>query len=157
MVLFLRRIEAADVEHAAAAGAGERRGGGDADQRHQRKHGRQEERDQRGGDAAARRFGWSGSKCPLKLVNYELLTRDADLVADESVRFDVVVLATKGYDNRWSALFARDLLAPDGILISAQNGLHERYLPAVIGDDRLQVLARDLARIAPGGPLRPIW
>src|SRR5262249_40845531 len=45
-----------------------------------------------GGDAAARRFGWTGSKCPLKLVNYELLTRDAELVADESIRFDVVVL-----------------------------------------------------------------
>jgi SNF2 family DNA or RNA helicase len=44
------------------------------------------------GDASARRFGWSGSKCPLKLVNYELLTRDAELAADESVRFDVVVL-----------------------------------------------------------------
>jgi SNF2 family DNA or RNA helicase len=45
-----------------------------------------------GGDALARRFGWAGSKCPLKLVNYELLTRDADVVADEAVRFDVVVL-----------------------------------------------------------------
>lgn len=45
-----------------------------------------------GGDAAARRFGWAGSKCPLKLVNYEILTRDADLFADEAVRFDVVVL-----------------------------------------------------------------
>ncbi len=45
-----------------------------------------------GGDGAARRFGWAGSKCPLKLVNYELLTRDADIVADESVRFDVVVI-----------------------------------------------------------------
>jgi SNF2 family DNA or RNA helicase len=45
-----------------------------------------------GGDVAARRFGWAGSKCPLKLVNYELLTRDADLAADETVRFDVVVL-----------------------------------------------------------------
>ncbi len=45
-----------------------------------------------GGDAAARRFGWTGSKCPLKLVNYELLTRDAELAGDESVHFDVVVL-----------------------------------------------------------------
>jgi SNF2 family DNA or RNA helicase len=44
------------------------------------------------GDAAARRFAWTGSRCPLKLVNYELLTRDADFVADESVRFDVAVL-----------------------------------------------------------------
>jgi 2-dehydropantoate 2-reductase len=52
-------------------------------------------------------------------------------------RFDLVVLATKGYENRWSALLARDLLAPDGVLISAQNGLHERYLPGVIGGDRV--------------------
>jgi len=44
------------------------------------------------GDAAARRFGWCGSKCPLKLVNYELLTRDAELAADDDVHFDVVVL-----------------------------------------------------------------
>jgi SNF2 family DNA or RNA helicase len=45
-----------------------------------------------GGDADARRAGWTVSNCPLKLVNYELLTRDAGLVTDERVRFDVVVL-----------------------------------------------------------------
>jgi SNF2 family DNA or RNA helicase len=45
-----------------------------------------------GGDAATRRAGWLVSNCPLKLVNYELLTRDADLAADERVQFDVVVL-----------------------------------------------------------------
>jgi SNF2 family DNA or RNA helicase len=45
-----------------------------------------------GGSADARRASWRVSNCPLKLVNYELLTRDADLVADEQVRFDVVVL-----------------------------------------------------------------
>jgi SNF2 family DNA or RNA helicase len=45
-----------------------------------------------GGDAASRRAGWLVSNCPLKLVNYELLTRDTDILADESVRFDVVVL-----------------------------------------------------------------
>jgi 2-dehydropantoate 2-reductase len=52
-------------------------------------------------------------------------------------RFDVAVLAVKGYDNRWAAGFARDLLKPDGIFISAQNGLHELYLPGVIGGDRV--------------------
>jgi SNF2 family DNA or RNA helicase len=45
-----------------------------------------------GGDAATRRAGWLVSNCPLKLVNYELLTRDVDLAADERVQFDVVVL-----------------------------------------------------------------
>jgi SNF2 family DNA or RNA helicase len=45
-----------------------------------------------GGDADARRASWLVSNCPLKLVNYELLTRDVELVADDNVRFDVVVL-----------------------------------------------------------------
>jgi SNF2 family DNA or RNA helicase len=45
-----------------------------------------------GGDVATRRASWLVSNCPLKLVNYELLTRDADLAADERVQFDVVVL-----------------------------------------------------------------
>ena len=45
-----------------------------------------------GGDTAQRRASWLVSNCPLKLVNYELLTRDAGLVDDEKVKFDVVVL-----------------------------------------------------------------
>jgi SNF2 family DNA or RNA helicase len=45
-----------------------------------------------GGDAPARRAAWQLSNCPLKLVNYELLTRDAALVGEASARFDVVVL-----------------------------------------------------------------
>jgi SNF2 family DNA or RNA helicase len=45
-----------------------------------------------GGDTETRRAAWRVSNCPLKLVNYELLTRDASEVGDEEVRFDVVVL-----------------------------------------------------------------
>lgn len=52
-----------------------------------------------GGDTKTRRASWLASKCPLKLVNYEILTRDADLVTcqesetlPEALRFDVVVL-----------------------------------------------------------------
>jgi SNF2 family DNA or RNA helicase len=45
-----------------------------------------------GGETPDRRTSWLVSNCPLKLVNYELLTRDADLVADGGVRFDLVVL-----------------------------------------------------------------
>jgi SNF2 family DNA or RNA helicase len=45
-----------------------------------------------GGETEARRFAWHRSACPLKLVNYELLTRDVDDAAAEDVRFDVVVL-----------------------------------------------------------------
>ncbi|MFL5341337.1 MAG: DEAD/DEAH box helicase [Gemmataceae bacterium] len=45
-----------------------------------------------GGDNAARRAQWLVSNCPLKLVNYELLTRDANFIAEDPVRFDLVVL-----------------------------------------------------------------
>src|SRR5579862_141026 len=44
------------------------------------------------GDTRTRKSQWFASKCPVKLVNYELLTRDAAFVGDERLRFDVVVL-----------------------------------------------------------------
>jgi SNF2 family DNA or RNA helicase len=45
-----------------------------------------------GGDLEQRRATWYVSNCPVKLVNYELLTRDVDEVTDPRVKFDVVVL-----------------------------------------------------------------
>ncbi|MFO0866656.1 MAG: DEAD/DEAH box helicase [Gemmataceae bacterium] len=45
-----------------------------------------------GGDTQARRAQWYASKFPVKLVNYELLTRDHAFVSDPEVHFDVVVL-----------------------------------------------------------------
>jgi SNF2 family DNA or RNA helicase len=44
------------------------------------------------GDPDRRRTSWLVSNCPLKLINYETLTRDAELAADPRVFFDVVVL-----------------------------------------------------------------
>jgi SNF2 family DNA or RNA helicase len=43
-------------------------------------------------DPDLRRSAWKVSNCPLKIVNYETLTRDAELANDPSVFFDVVVL-----------------------------------------------------------------
>jgi SNF2 family DNA or RNA helicase len=45
-----------------------------------------------GGDAVARRRGWLVSNCPLKIVNYELLTRDLEYLEKPAVQFDVVAL-----------------------------------------------------------------
>lgn len=45
-----------------------------------------------GGDTQARRATWLVSNCPLKLVNYEVLTRDADMLQEEAAHFDLVVL-----------------------------------------------------------------
>jgi SNF2 family DNA or RNA helicase len=44
------------------------------------------------GPTAARRAAWTVSNAPLKIVNYEALTRDHAVVDDDAVRFDLVVL-----------------------------------------------------------------
>ena len=44
------------------------------------------------GDPDERRSTWLVSNCPLKLINYETLTRDIDLASDKRIFFDVVVL-----------------------------------------------------------------
>ncbi|MBA4191040.1 MAG: helicase [Planctomycetaceae bacterium] len=44
------------------------------------------------GDPERRRTAWFTSNCPLKIVNYETLTRDSDHSSDPRVAFDVVVL-----------------------------------------------------------------
>ncbi len=44
------------------------------------------------GDLEQRRYQWHVSNCPVKLVNYELLTRDVAELADERCHYDVVVL-----------------------------------------------------------------
>lgn len=45
-----------------------------------------------GGDYETRKYTWQISNCPVKLVNYELLARDIDLVDSEAIRFDLVVI-----------------------------------------------------------------
>jgi SNF2 family DNA or RNA helicase len=44
------------------------------------------------GDIHLRRATWHVSNCPVKLINYELLTRDAEFLDDERAAFDLVVL-----------------------------------------------------------------
>ncbi len=44
------------------------------------------------GDTADRRRIWTVSNCPLKIINYETLTRDTDVLIEPGVAFDLVVL-----------------------------------------------------------------
>jgi SNF2 family DNA or RNA helicase len=44
------------------------------------------------GDAPTRRAAWFASRCPVKLVNYEILTRDEAWATEDGRHFDVVVL-----------------------------------------------------------------
>ncbi len=45
-----------------------------------------------GGDTETRRQMWQVSNCPVKLVNYEILSRDVDLATAPGVSFDLVIL-----------------------------------------------------------------
>jgi SNF2 family DNA or RNA helicase len=45
-----------------------------------------------GGTLATRRAAWTVSSAPLKIVNYEMLTRDAEIVNDDRITFDLVIL-----------------------------------------------------------------
>jgi SNF2 family DNA or RNA helicase len=44
------------------------------------------------GDSVSRKVAWTASSSPVKLVNYELLTRDGDLVNQANTHFDLVIL-----------------------------------------------------------------
>ncbi len=44
------------------------------------------------GDTEQRTAMWKISNCPVQLVNYEILTRDHEIILDPEVRFDLVVL-----------------------------------------------------------------
>jgi SNF2 family DNA or RNA helicase len=59
-----------------------------------------------GGDGAVRRTSWLASSCPVKVVNYEILTRDEALLSDGKVEFDLVILdeaqRIKNRDSRTS-------------------------------------------------------
>ncbi len=45
-----------------------------------------------GGSGEDRRRSWIVSNCPLKIINYETLTRDYEILAEPGVAFDLVVL-----------------------------------------------------------------
>jgi 2-dehydropantoate 2-reductase len=49
---------------------------------------------------------------------------------------DVVLLAVKSYDTEWMARALLPYLAPDGCVVSLQNGLNEERIAAVVGAER---------------------
>lgn len=49
---------------------------------------------------------------------------------------DRLIVAVKSYDTAWVADLLRDHLAPDGIVLSAQNGMNEATLASVFGEER---------------------
>ena len=106
-----------------------------------------------GGDTETRRASWRVSNCPLKLVNYEMLTRDAAEVADEQVHFDVVVLDE-----------AQRIKSRESKTAQAARSLHRDRSWAMTGtpvENRIEDLVNifefvDPGRIPPDAPARAL-
>ncbi len=95
-----------------------------------------------GGDTETRRAAWRVSNCPLKLVNYELLTRDAAEAGDEAVHFDVVVLDE-----------AQRIKSRDSKTAQAARGLHRDRSWAMTGtpvENRIEDLINIFEFVEPG-------
>lgn len=49
---------------------------------------------------------------------------------------DIVVLAVKSYDTEWAVRLIVPYMSSDGFIVSAQNGLNEERIAAIIGGER---------------------
>jgi SNF2 family DNA or RNA helicase len=133
------------------------------------------------GDPEERRRLWLVSNCPLKLINYETLTRDADLAADKRVQFDVVVLdeaqRIKNKDSKTSQVVrslnrgrswaltgtpienrADDLVNIFAFVDSAciPPGTPERRIPQFTSDNILRRTKDDVLTDMPGKTIRDL-
>ena len=49
---------------------------------------------------------------------------------------DIALLCMKSYDTAWSVALIHDYLAPEGFVVSLQNGVNEEIIAGVVGRDR---------------------
>lgn len=50
---------------------------------------------------------------------------------------DIAVVTMKSYDTDWATALIRSYLAPDGYVVSMQNGLNEERIAALVGRERV--------------------
>ena len=49
---------------------------------------------------------------------------------------DIAIVSVKSYDTTWATALIAPYLAPDGYVVSAQNGINEERIASVVGWDR---------------------
>jgi len=49
---------------------------------------------------------------------------------------DIAMISTKSYDTIWAAALIKPYLAPDGYILSVQNGLNEERIAGIVGWER---------------------
>jgi len=47
--------------------------------------------------------------------------------------FDMVIISVKSYDTAWATKFIQPYLAPEGFIVSAQNGINEDEIASIVG------------------------
>jgi 2-dehydropantoate 2-reductase len=86
---------------------------------------------------------------------FEVRPRLEHLDAVERGAFDVAVVAVKSYDASWAVDFAASCLNDGGIMVSAQNGLHEPDMMARHGSRVVGcVVPMAVEMFSPGSPRR---
>ncbi len=70
--------------------------------------------------------------------------------------FDLVFLAMKSYDTEWATHFILPHLAPNGVIVSAQNGINDERIAAIAGWGRVLgcVITLGAGMYAPANPQR---
>lgn len=58
-------------------------------------------------------------------------------MASLNLEFDIVLLATKSYDNRWMIEFIKPYLKGDGVLVGLQNSMNEDSSASIVGRERV--------------------
>ena len=47
--------------------------------------------------------------------------------------FDIAIVSVKSYDTEWATMLIKQYLAPDGFVVSLQNGINEERIAGVVG------------------------
>ena len=70
--------------------------------------------------------------------------------------FDLVFLAVKSYDTRWATHFILSHLSPDGVIVSAQNGINDEQIGPIAGWSRVLgcVITLGAGMYEPANPIR---
>ena len=57
-------------------------------------------------------------------------------LASANIAFDIVFLAVKSNDHRWTAEFIKPYLRRDGVLVGVQNGMNDDSIASIVGRSR---------------------
>lgn len=69
-------------------------------------------------------------------VNFDVKV-NALYIEEMKEKYDIIFLLTKQQDNKNVALFLKDYLKDDGVVVTLQNGLPEYLLQSVLGEERV--------------------